>query len=99
MVRRASFPFKSRDGVAARSARELRTMLVDLAGESGPGGRVGGVNLHSAAGIRGLIGGIPATFGDASGLLFAVARVNSGTFVLVLSRQDAIWKATGMIRL
>jgi TonB family protein len=98
MVQHASFPFKTRGGVAARSARELTSMLRDLASENGQSSRLGGVNLQSAAGIRGILGGIPAVFGDGNGLLFAVGRVGSETFVLVLSRQSSHWKATGLIR-
>ena len=98
MVHHASFPFKTRGGVAARSARELTAMLRDLASENGKTTRLGGVNLQSAAGIRSILGGIPPSFGDGTGLLFAIGRVGSDTFVLVLARQQRDWKATGMIR-
>jgi TonB family protein len=99
MVDHASFPFKTRGGVAARSARELSTMLRDLTSENDKTANFGGVNLHSAAGIRGILGGIPPAFGDSTGLLFAVGRVGAGSFVLVLARHNKDWKATGLIRL
>jgi hypothetical protein len=98
MVGHASFPFQTRGGVAARSARELTSMLRDLASESGKTTKLGGVNLQTAAGIRGILGGIPPSFGDGNGLLFAVGRVGGDTFVLVLGRQKGQWRTTGLIR-
>jgi hypothetical protein len=79
MVHHASFPFKTRGGVAARSSRELTAMLRDLASENGKTTRLGGVNLQSAAGIRSILGGIPPSFGDGTGLLFAIGRVGGDT--------------------
>ena len=88
MVENAMFPFKSRGGVAARSAGELSSMLQDLATETSRSARLGAVNVHSAAGARSILGGIPGSFGDGGGLLFAVGRIDSDTFVLVLARHE-----------
>jgi TonB family protein len=99
LVRESVFPFKSREGVAARSASELGALVRDLLSEAPAQRRLDGLVLQAAAGVRGMLGGLPDGFGDGQGLLFAIGRVHGDTFVLVLSRQTGGWKAGGLVRI
>ena len=98
MVKVAAFPFSSVGGVAAQNPGELQTMLRDLLGEAQGRRAPQAVQLYSAAGLRGALGGLPPGFSDGGGLLFALTRAGGDTFVLVLSRQSGQWKATGLVR-
>ena len=98
MMAQASLPFRSRDGVAAQSRGQLKGMIDDLLGEYSKPVKVRALQLYSAAGVRTLLGGMPAAFGDGRGLLFAVANLGGDTFVLVLNKARGAWKAVGLIR-
>ncbi|HVR64880.1 MAG TPA: hypothetical protein VMU50_23445 [Polyangia bacterium] len=100
MTRAASYPFRSGNGVAASSREQLAPMLSALVDESAR--RAGdGVQIHSAASLRGLVGRLPPGLDDSTGLLFAVSKTSpSEMLVLVLApKTDAPgWNVTGLVR-
>jgi TonB family protein len=98
MLRQAAFPFRSSRGIAARKASELETLLRDLIAEAPARRRVQTLQLYTAAGVRGALGGLPPGFDDGTSLLFAVSNVGGDTFVLVLSQTPEGWRATGLVR-
>ena len=98
MVRQAALPFRSTQGVAARSAGELTRVFRELLAEAPPKRKARALQIYTAAGARRILGGIPAGFEDSAGLLFAVGHVGGDTFVLVLRQQPGGWRAIGLIR-
>ncbi len=97
MVATAAFPFHSAGGVIAKTAADLKGMLANLVDESG-GRAVRALQVYSAAGARGALGGLPSGFEMGGSTLFAVAQVSGDTFVLVLEKRSGVWKAVGLIR-
>ncbi len=99
MIRAAGFPFRSGSGVAASSREQLAPMLSALVDESSR--HAGdGIQIHSAASLRGLVGRLPPGMDDGSGLLFAVSKTSpSEMLVLVLApKADNGWSVTGLVR-
>ena len=102
MVRDATFPFKTAGAGNASSAAALSRMLRELLADEPlvrPNARV---ELMTAAGLRATGAAVPAAFGDGAGLLFAMARIGKGVFVLALSEGSpgaGHWKARGLVRL
>ena len=98
MVRQSALPFKSNQGVAARSAGELGRIFRDLVAEAPPKRASRALQVYTAAGARRVLGGIPSGFEESAGLLFAVGHVGGDTFVLVLRQQTSGWRAVGLVR-
>jgi hypothetical protein len=98
MVRQATVPFRSTQGVAARSAGELNKVFRELVAEAPAKRQARALQLYTAAGARRILGGLPAGFDDGPGLLFAVGHAGGDTFVLVLRRQGTGWRAVGLVR-
>jgi hypothetical protein len=98
MVGQSLLPFRSTAGVAAKTASELRNLLASLLDESPSPRNARGLQLHSPAGARNVLGTLPDGFQDDASALFAVAQVNGETFVLVLGKQKNVWKAVGLVR-
>ena len=99
MIQHASFPFRSREDVAARTRDELKVLLRDLLGESAAERRPRSLELFTAARIRTVLGSIPPGFREGTGLLFAVAKTTEATFILVLAKEAGAWRAVGLVRL
>jgi hypothetical protein len=97
-VARSSLPFRSSGGVAAKSAGDLRNMLQSLLDESSAPRTTRSLQVYSKAGARSALGALPQGFDDDAPALFAVAQVSGDTFVLVLARHGASWKAVGLVR-
>ncbi len=97
MTERATYPFRSTAGVAAKSRDELARMLKNLVAET-PGRAAAPVSLETAASLRKLIGKLPPGLDDGSGGLFAVTRVDGDMMILLLAKTSPGWRATGLIR-
>ncbi len=98
MVRQAGLPFRSNQGVAARSAGEIGKIFRELVAEAPPKRAARALQIYTAAGARRILGGIPTGFEDSAGLLFAVGHVGGDTFVLILRQHTGGWRATGLVR-
>lgn len=98
MLRHAVFPFRSATGVAAKSAAELRPLFEGLLEETPAPRRVRSLQLHSAAGARGALGGLPPGIDDGQGLLFATARIGDDTLILVLGQHGETWRLVALVR-
>jgi TonB family protein len=99
MLKLVAFPFHSQQGVAARGPRELELLLKDLLKEVPPDSKTQALQVYSAGGLRGTLGGLPPGFNEGTGLLFAVGHLAGDTFILVLSPQKkGGWRATGLVR-
>jgi hypothetical protein len=99
MVRQAALPFRSTQGVAARSPGQLSRIFRELLSEAPAKRAARALQVYTAAGARRILAGIPAGFEDSAALLFAVGHVGGDTFVLVLKQQQtAGWRAVGLIR-
>jgi hypothetical protein len=97
MTRRASFPFRSTAGVAAKNRDELNQMLRSLMAET-PHRSVALVVVETAAGLRRLVGKLPPGLDDGSGALFAVTHTDGDTLILLLAHDPQGWRATGLVR-
>jgi TonB C terminal len=97
MTLRASFPFRSIAGVAAKNREELNQMLRSLVAET-PQRAVAPVAVETAAGLRRLVGKLPPGLDDGSGALFAVTHTDGDTLILLLAHDAKGWKATGLVR-
>jgi outer membrane biosynthesis protein TonB len=98
MVRQATLPFRSTQGVAARSAGELNKVFRELVAEAPPKRQARALQIYTPAGARRILGGLPAGFDDSPSLLFAVGHAGGETFVLVLRQQGTGWRAVGLVR-
>lgn len=98
MLQQSTFPFRSSGGIAAKNTDDLGDLLRALLEESPPNRKVRALQLYSAAGARGSLGGLPPGFEEGTGMLFGIARVGGDTFVLVLAKRNGTWKAIGLVR-
>jgi TonB family protein len=100
MLAPAVFPFRSSNGTAAGKRSELQSMLRGLIDESDEDARtVSSVQIVSPAGLRGMIGKLPAGLDDGSGGLYAIARTGGNdTLILILIRKGDTWKVAGLAR-
>jgi TonB family protein len=98
MLAHASFPFRSSAGVAAKNASELKSLLSALLEEAPAKRKLQSLELHSPAGARSALGGLPPGFNDQGGVVFATAEVSGETFVLVLAQRSGAWRAIGLVR-
>ena len=100
MLAPAVYPFRSSSGSAAGKRSALEAMLRGLIDESGADARtISSMQIVSPAGLRGIIGRLPAGLDDGSGGLYAVARTGSNdTLILILTRKGADWKVAGLAR-
>ncbi|MBC8132160.1 MAG: hypothetical protein H7X95_04200 [Deltaproteobacteria bacterium] len=97
MTARATFPFRSTTGVAAKGKAELAQMLTNLVAES-PVRTTTAVTVETAAGLRKLVGKLPPGLDDGAGALFAISQVDGDTMILLLARTGAGWKVSGLVR-
>ncbi len=98
MVRQAAVPFRSNEGVAARSSGELGKMFRELVSEASGKRSVHALQLYTAAGARKVLAGLPSGFSESAGQLFAVGHVGGDSFVLVLAPHGGHWRAIGLVR-
>ncbi len=97
MTQRAAFPFRSTAGIVAKDGNGLGQMLRSLVAET-PNRPTGTVTIETAAGLRKLVGKLPPGLDDGSGALFAVARTDGDTMILLLTRTNKGWKVNGLVR-
>src|SRR5436190_12039272 len=94
----ASLPFKtSGKDVTKRAA--LTAMLTDLAGEE-KSGRSPAVDVYTTAGLRAVIGKLPANVDDGTGnQLYALASSSPrDALILILSKRTGDWRPIGLVR-
>ncbi|MBC8131769.1 MAG: TonB family protein, partial [Deltaproteobacteria bacterium] len=97
MTARATFPFRSTTGIAAKGKGELAQMLTNLVAES-PVRTTTAVSIETAAGLRKLLGKLPPGLDDGAGAVFAISQVDGDMMILLLARTGAGWKISGLVR-
>jgi TonB family protein len=97
MLGEVRLPFRSSGGVAAQSSTQLKNLFLSLIDETASR-QLASVEMHSPAGARAALGGVPSGFETPEPLLFAVGNVGGEAFVLVLGRREGHWKAVGLVR-
>jgi TonB family protein len=98
MTALAAYPFRAGNAVTAKSRNDLAGMLRSLIDET-PSRRPLGVQILTAAGLRGAIGKLPPGLDDGSGLLFGVAALSPGdTLIVALSHAPSGWKPVALTR-
>ena len=93
----SAVPFVASGHVAAQDAAAIKKVYGELVREADGDRRVQNVEVYTAAGIRGRLGGLPPG-GEAEGMYFAVGRIGGEDWVLLLKKSPQGWRVAGMAR-
>jgi outer membrane biosynthesis protein TonB len=93
----SAVPFVAGGHVAAKDGVAIKKIYAELVGEAEGNRRVENVEVYTAAGIRGRLGSLPPG-GESQGMYFAVGRVGSEDWVLLLKKSSQGWRVAGMTR-
>jgi TonB family protein len=90
-------PFTAAGEVVARDAGTLKGMYRQLLAEAPRARNKPQMEVLTPAGIRGRLGGLPPG-GEASEMLFAVGKVGTEEFILLLKKSSQGWRVCGIDR-
>ena len=94
----AAFPFKT-SGKDVTKRGTLSAMLADLAGEE-KGSAAPAIQIYTTAGLRAVIGKLPANVDDGSGsqLYALVTNGPRDALILILAQRSGEWHPVGLVR-
>jgi TonB family protein len=90
-------PFTAAGEVIARDGEKLKAMYKQLVAEAPKSRTLTGFDVLTPAGIRGKLGGLPPG-GEDTNMLYAVGRVGSEEFILLLKKSNQGWRVCGVDR-
>lgn len=90
-------PFVAAGEIVAEDAAKLKAMYRQLLAEAPQSRRLERFEVLTPAGIRGRLGGLPPG-GEDTGMLFAVGKVASEEFILLLKKSNRGWRVAGLAR-
>jgi hypothetical protein len=94
----AALPFKT-SGKDVTKRGTLSAMLTDLAGEE-KGSDAAAIQIYTTAGLRSVIGKLPANVDDGSGSqLYALVTTGPrDALILILAQRSGEWRPIGLVR-